>query len=92
MIGFWKRGVDMNAILYAIATWVLLQLLFVWFCARLAAVRELDVKDYLELQSRLRHIGVHIDAHEPSSDEPSSLPSPSGPMRRSVPPAGVARA
>jgi hypothetical protein len=77
----------MNAILYVTATWVLLQVLFVWFCARLAAVRELDVKDYLELQNHLRRIGVHIDA-----DEPSCVPSHSAPVRRPLPPAGVARA
>jgi hypothetical protein len=49
MIGIQKRGVNMHAILYAIVMWVLLQVLLVWFCARLAAVRELDVKDYLQL-------------------------------------------
>jgi hypothetical protein len=38
----------MNTILYVIATWVLLQLLFVWFCSRLGAVREPDMKDLLE--------------------------------------------
>ncbi|HEV2944042.1 MAG TPA: hypothetical protein VGX26_02875 [Solirubrobacteraceae bacterium] len=77
----------MNAIVYAIAMWVLLQLLFVWFCARVAAVRELDVKDYLELQNYLRRIGIQVDA-----DEPSALPSPSAPIRRPVPPAEIARA
>jgi hypothetical protein len=87
MIGFCKRGVNMTAILYAIATWVLLQLLFVWFCARLAAVRELDVKDYLELQACLLRSGLEVSAHESQQQSLTVVPS-----RHHLPPAGVARA
>jgi uncharacterized membrane protein YccC len=76
----------MNAILYAIAMWALLQLLFVWFCARLAAVRELDVKDYLELRAYLVRRGV-----DPSEHEAEQLSLPVAPTRRQLP-AGIARA
>jgi uncharacterized membrane protein YccC len=87
MSGLWKRGMNMATILYAIATWVLLQLLFVWFCARLAAVREFDVKDYLELQAYLVRTGLDRSEHEAEQ-----LSLPVAPTRRQLPPAGIARA
>jgi len=87
MIGTYKTGVNVHAILYAIVTWVLLQLLVVWFCARLAAVRELYVKDYLLLQEYLVRSGLDAHAHQPAP-----RPSPAGPPDHRVPPAGVARA
>jgi hypothetical protein len=57
----------MNAILFAIVTWVLTQLLFVWLCARLAAVRDLDMKDHLELRAYLVRAGLDADACDPSA-------------------------
>jgi hypothetical protein len=77
-----------NAILYAIVVWVLLQLLFVWFCARLAAVRELDMKDYLELQAYLVRNELDVSAHEQQQQQ-QSLPVAS---TRHHLPAGIARA
>jgi hypothetical protein len=87
----------MNAILYAIVMWVLLQLLFVWFCVRLAAVRELDVKDYLELQAYLIRNGLDVSAHEPQQQSVPRCAYPSSPTTSrdcssvTVPPAGHAR-
>jgi hypothetical protein len=77
----------MAATLYATAMWVLLQLLFVWFCARLAAVRELDVKDYLELQTHLLRNVLDVSARESQQQSLPAVPSAHHP-----PPAGVARA
>ena len=77
----------MNAILYAIATWVLLQLLFVWLCARLAAVRELDVKDYRELQTYLVRSGLDVSEHGAHQQL-----LPVVPTRHHLAPAGIARA
>ncbi len=77
----------MNTILGAIVMWALMQLIFVWFCARFAAVRELELKDYMELQDYLVRRGLDVDAFE-------SLPlaSTAGTTPRRIPPAGVARA
>lgn len=61
----------MNAILCAIAMWVLLQLLFVWFCTRLVEVRELDLNDYLELHAYL--------AGRTLESASGPLPAPHGP-------------
>jgi len=86
MIAF-KEGVNMNAILYTIAMWVLAQLLFVWFCARFAAVKRLDLKDYLELREYVVRSGLD----SPANERPA-LASVGTPIPKHVPPAGVARA
>jgi hypothetical protein len=77
----------MNTILSAIVMWTLVQLIFVWFCARFAAVRELELKHYLELQDYLVRSGLDPHAHEPLP-----VPSTAGATSRRIPPAGVARA
>jgi hypothetical protein len=70
----------MNAILFAIVTWVLTQLLFVWLCARLAAVRDLDMKDHLELRAYLVRAGLDADACDPSA-----LPTIAAPTNAAAP-------
>jgi hypothetical protein len=77
----------MDAILYAIVMWVLLQLLIVWFCGRLVGARELDLKDYLELQECLVRRGLIAHAHEGQQQS-----FPVVPTRHHLPPAGIARA
>jgi hypothetical protein len=77
----------MPAILYTIAMWVLLQMLFVSFCARLAAVKKLDTKEYLELQGYLMRARLETD-----EDDARVGPVRGGPSPRRVPPAEVARA
>lgn len=77
----------MNTILDAVVMWVLGQVLLVWFCSRVVRVRELELKDYLELQDRLGRRGLDVDAF-------GSLPvaSTAEITARRIPPAGVARA
>jgi hypothetical protein len=75
----------MNTILDVIVIWALSQILFIWFCARLVTVRELDMRDYRELEASLARRG--LDAH---TDEPR--PILDGPPPCRIPPAGVARA
>jgi hypothetical protein len=78
----------MNAILYAIVMWVLLQLLVVWFCARVVVARELDLNDYLELKDYLVRSGLDAHPHEPQQQSLPDVP----PHHHHVPPAGIARA
>jgi hypothetical protein len=40
----------MSTILASLAMWALFQALVVWFCARLGAVRDLDVEDRVHLE------------------------------------------
>lgn len=68
----------MNAILYVIATWVLLQPLVVWFCARLVAVRQLDAKDLLELQAYLLRCGPGVGEPERQQQPLPGLAARSG--------------
>jgi hypothetical protein len=75
----------MNAILYVIVMWVLLQLLCVWFCVRLVEVREHDGQDYLELQEYIARLGLNVDV-------PDTPPAPTSLGQTYLPPAGVARA
>jgi hypothetical protein len=77
----------MHAILYTIVMWVLLQMLFVCFCIRLAAVKELETKNCLKLQEYLIRAGLETDG-----DEAPLLPIHCRPSPRRVPPAEVARA
>ncbi len=54
----------MDVLLDALAMWALAQLLFIWFCFRLGAVRELEPRDYLEMQDyaaarRAQHAYAH---------------------------------
>jgi hypothetical protein len=86
MIAF-GEGVNMGTILNVIVMWVLLQLLFIWFCTRLGAVRELEMKDFLELQEYIARAGLDAHAHESSPQ-----PSPDAATHKYIPPAGVARA
>jgi hypothetical protein len=76
----------MHAILYTIVMWVLLQLLVVWFCTRLVGVRELSLKDYLELQEHLVRRGVDM------SDEAQLLVTPVASTTTHMTSPGVARA
>jgi hypothetical protein len=76
----------MNAVLDALAMWGLMQVLFVWFWARAAAVRELDRKRYMQLNEYLLRVGL-----QPADDPEIDLWSPD-PITYQVPPAGVARA
>jgi hypothetical protein len=68
----------MNAIPYAIAAWVLLQLLFVLFGARLVAVRQLDAKDCLELQAYRLRSGLGVSAPERQQQSLPGLAARSG--------------
>ena len=82
-----KEAVNMDTILYTIAMWVLVQLLVVWFCARVAAVRRLDMQAYLEL----RAYAGRVERDSPTGDR-LALASTALPAPKPVPPAGVARA
>jgi hypothetical protein len=57
----------MTAILDALMTWALLQILFVWVCARFAGRRELELRRYLAGASPAADTG-----------EIQSLPGPDG--------------
>jgi hypothetical protein len=81
---FGEEEVNMTAILYAIATWVLLQLLFVCFCARLAALR-VGHQDHRKRQAYRARNRLGVSAHEA---EQQSLPGV--PSRHQPPPAGIA--
>jgi len=84
----------MNTTLYVVAMWMLLQLLFVWFCARLGEVRDLDMADYRELEARLARFGLDVHTDEPKApSRPRRTPTRSSPTSRScssvtVPPCG----
>jgi hypothetical protein len=52
----------MSAVLYALAMWVLLQLLVVWFSTRVVEMRESQLKSYLEMQDRLLRSGIDASA------------------------------
>jgi hypothetical protein len=82
-----EEGVIMETTLSVTLIWALLQLLVVWFCTRLAARRQLDLKHYLELQAYLLRSGLDVSAHESQQE-----PLPAVPARHQLPPARVARA
>ena len=66
----------MNAVLDALAIWVLLQLLTVCFGARVATVRQMREREYQELQDQLARSG--LDVHARGSSEAPSAPPPIG--------------
>jgi hypothetical protein len=83
----------MNTILYAIAVWVLLQLIVVWLGTRVAGVRRLYVQDNLARQAHLASLRARrsdrslLERDRPLSAGRSKSPRrvPSAPPHRWTP-------